>query len=160
MLQNNKDLDAQYNNYEMDKHYGFGISYEQNDATIKLNGGYFHKTDNKIIEDKLYYFLLSAKYEKNTYQILAELGTQKSKDTFTTKYAGYLQGLYRFTEKHIAVARVESYNYTKVKNDIDEDIIVLGYTYRPLYAIPIKAEYQFHSDSNLNQVLISLSVLF
>ncbi len=160
MLQNNKDFDAEYNNYKTDKHYGLGLSYEQDDYTIKFNGGLFHKNDNKVVENNLYYLLLSAKYEADKYQVLTEIGAQRSKDAKTTKHAGYIQGLYRFTEQHIGIVRFESYDYTKVKNIVDEEFMIVGYTYRPLYPIAIKSEYQFHSKDDLNQFLLSLSVLF
>ncbi len=158
MLQHNNDIDDEYNNYKIDEHYGFGISYERNDYTLKLNGGYFHNLNNYIVQDNLYYFLLSAKYESDKYQILSEVGSQKSKNDYTTDYALYVQGLYRFSEQHIGVIRVESYDDNL--NATDDDMLIFGYTYRPLYPIAIKSEYQFHSQSNQNQFLFSFSVLF
>lgn len=158
MLQHNNDIDDEYNNYKIDEHYGFGISYERDDYTFKLNGGYFHNLNNYIVQDNLYYFLLSAKYESNKYQILSEVGSQKSKSDYTTDYALYIQGLYRFSEQHIGVIRVESYDDNL--NATDDDMLIFGYTYRPLYPIAIKSEYQFHSQSNQNQFLFSFSVLF
>lgn len=158
ILQHNNDIDDEYNNYKTDEHYGFGISYERDDYTLKLNGGYFHNLDNSIIQDNLYYLLLSAKYESQRYQILSEIGSQKSKSDFTTDYALYIQGLYRFSEQHIGIIRVESYDDNL--NATDDDMFILGYTYRPLYPIAIKSEYQFHSQSSQNQFLFSFSVLF
>jgi hypothetical protein len=158
MLQHNNDIDDEYNNYKIDEHYGFGISYERDDYTLKLNGGYFHNLNNYIVQDNLYYFLLSAKYESDKYQILSEVGSQKSKNDYTTDYALYVQGLYRFSEQHIGVIRVESYDDNL--NATDDDMLIFGYTYRPLYPIAIKSEYQFHSQSNQNQFLFSFSVLF
>lgn len=167
MLQHNNDISSEYNNYKMDEHYGFGVSYEKNDYTVKLNGGYFHNLNKNVVEDNLYYILLSAKYESNKYQILAEIGSQKSKNQYTTEYAGYIQGLYRFNQKHSGIIRVESYS-DKVKT-IADDMLIFGYTYRPLYPIALKSEYQFHSQNNQNkfrsqntqnQFLLSISVLF
>jgi len=159
LFQNNNDIDADYNNYKTDKHYGVGISYELNNYTLKMNGGYFHKNDNKVELDSLYYLLLSAKYETDDYQILSELGRQESKDVVTTSHAAYIQGLYRFTQQHIGIVRVESYE-TNAKRALDEEMTVIGYTYRPLYPIAIKSEYQIHKDQDMNQILLSLSVLF
>lgn len=158
MLQNNNDISSEYNNYKMDEHYGIGLSYAKDDYTFKLNGGYFRNLESKAIEDKLYYMLLSAKYESDKYQILAEIGSQKSKNNYTTDYAGYIQGLYRFTQQHLGVLRVESYD--DKLNATSDDMLVFGYTYRPLYPIAIKSEYQFHSQSSQNQFLFSFSVLF
>jgi len=159
MFQHNDDIDADYNNYKTDRHYGVGFSYEIDNYTLKINSGYFHKTDNKVEQDKLHYMLLSAKYETDSYQILSELGTQRSKDEITTHHAGYLQGLYRFTEQHIGIVRLESYE-NSARRVLDEEMMVIGYTYRPLYPIAIKSEYQIYSDSQKNQTLLSLSVLF
>ncbi|MCK9472496.1 hypothetical protein [Sulfurimonas sp.] len=158
MLQHNNDIDFEYNNYKINEHYGFGVSYEKNDYAVKLNGGYFHNLDKNAVEDNLYYLLLSARYESSKYQILSEIGSQKSKSRYTTEYAGYIQGLYRFSQQHIGVIRVESYD-DNVKA-IDDDMLIIGYTYRPLYPIAIKSEYQFHSQSDQNQFLFSFSVLF
>ncbi|MFT5662585.1 MAG: hypothetical protein ACI9TV_003242, partial [Sulfurimonas sp.] len=158
MLQNNEDLDDDYNNYKIDKHYAIGSSYEKNDFTLKLNTGFFHKIDNQIIHDELYYLLLSTKYDKDKYQFLTEFGVQRSTKNFTTSKAGYIQGLYRFEEKHTGILRLESYKDNT--NSIQENLAIFGYTYRPLYPVAIKSEFQLHSQSNLNQVLLSLSVLF
>ena len=157
-LQHNKGIDEDdYNNYEVDKHYGAGLSYELDEYTFKINGGYFH-TDYNNDKENLYYMLVSAKYEADKYQILTELGSQKSKEEYTTKYAGYIQGAYRFTQKHIGVLRAESYDNKKL--NASEEIFVVGYTYRPLYPIALKSEYQFHSKEDDNKLLFSLSVLF
>ena len=157
MLQNNDDIDNEYNNYQLDKHYGFGLSYEKDEYTYKLNSGYFHSIHD-VNEDDLYYFLLSAKYETDNYQIQAEIGTQRTDTYFTTKYAGYLQGVYRFTQEHIGVVRLESYDNQFL--GVSDDMAIVAYTYRPLYPIAIKSEYQFHTLHQENQFLFSFSVLF
>lgn len=156
-LQHNEGIDEVYNNYNTDRHYGVGASYEKNEYTLKFNSGYFH-TENGTPEKNIYYMLLSAKYETDKYQIMTELGSQRTKDEYTTKYAGYLQGVYRFTPKHIAVMRAESYD--NKKEATSDTMMIVGYTYRPLYPIAIKSEYQIHSEDDQNQLLFSLSVLF
>ena len=156
-LQHNEGIDEGYNNYVTDKHYGVGASYEIDEYTIKLNSGYFHTEHDNPNQD-LYYMLLSAKYETDKYQILTEVGSQKTKKEYTTKYAGYIQGAYRFTQQHIGILRAESYD--NKKDNVSEEIMVVGYTYRPLYPIALKSEYQFHSKEDDNKLLLSLSVLF
>ena len=159
MLQNNSDVDDEYNNYKIDRHYGLGISYAKDDLTYKVNVGFFHKViDHNIYPDNLYYLLLSTKYEKDNYQFLAELGSQMSYYKFTTSYAGYIQGLYRFTQKHIGVIRLESYD--DIARDTSDQMAIFAYTYRPLYPVALKGEYQLHSHSEKNQFLFSFSVLF
>ena len=158
IIQQNESFDADYNNYKVDKHYGLGVSYALKNYTLKLNGGFFHRIDTLTSEDELYYILASIKYESDSYEFLGEVGTQRSKDNSTNNYAGYVQGLYRFSQKHIGVLRLESYKESKSSRD--ENFAVFGYTYRPLYPVALKAEYQIHSHDQLNKALFSLSVLF
>jgi hypothetical protein len=155
-LQDNDSLDDGYNNYNIDKHYGFGLAYELDAYTFKINGGYFHSYEVEKLE--YLYMLLSGRYESEKLQLLGEIGSQRDTTGFTTKYAGYIQGVYRFTEKHIGITRVESFN--DVKNGIQDNIAILGYTYRPLYPVALKAEYQFHKNDDDNALLFSFSVLF
>jgi hypothetical protein len=115
-------------------------------------------SENSFDSQNLYYVLLSAKYENDKFKLTSEIGSQKSKYKTTTNYAWYAQGLYRFNEKHIAVLRAESYD-DKMNNSF-ENMAIIGYTYRPLYPIAIKSEYQFHSIWSENKFLFSLSVLF
>ena len=156
MLENNKDIDPTYNNYNIDKLYGFGAAYEKDDYSIKFNAGYFRTLNT--MNDNLYYFLLSAKYDTDDYELSSEVGRQESKERITTPYAGYLQGLYRFSSKHIGIIRLESYD-DKLQ-DRSDTFSVLGYTYRPSYPVAIKSEYQFHTLNKENQFLFSVSVLF
>jgi hypothetical protein len=158
IAQDNEDLDNAYNNYKINKHYGLNILYEKNEYALKANAGYFHKIYTLNEPDTLYYYLISAKYETEKYQFLAEIGSQYSEEKTTTPYAGYAQGLYRFTEQHIGSIRVESYK-DKLLDESDE-MAIFAYTYRPIYPIALKTEYQFHSRSSQNQFLCSFSVLF
>lgn len=158
MIQNNEDLDNKYNNYKIDEHYGVNVLYEKNELSLKINAGYFHRIETFNEPNTLYYYLLSAKYDREEFQVLAELGSQYSQERTTTPYAGYIQGLYRFTEQHIGSIRVESYE-NKILNNKDE-MAIFAYTYRPIYPVAIKSEYQFHSLREENQFLFSLSVLF
>lgn len=159
MLQNNKDLDDSYNNYLVDKHYGFGVSYEKNNFAYKFNAGYFEDKGSAYDGGKRYYYLASAKYEEDKYQLKAEFGSQyNSHFNKTTDYALYLQSVYRVNEKHFLIARGEAY-----KNTLDskkDEIGIVAYTYRPLYPVAIKGEYQFHSLHDENQFLFSFSVMF
>jgi len=158
MLQHNADLDASYNNYSMDEHYGLGLEYEKDAWNLKLNLGEFDGLFANNTSQILYYYMASLKYETEKFQIISELGSQKSDTRYTTRYAGYLQGLYHLNETHAVVLRLESYD--DLYHNVKEDIAVFGYSYRPLYPLSIKAEYQVHSLKRNNQLLLSLSVLF
>ncbi|WP_428738323.1 outer membrane beta-barrel protein [Sulfurimonas sp.] len=188
MLQSNRDLDDKYNSYEIDRHFGAGITYKKNDFSIKLNGGYFRQTEQKLQESDRYYLLTGFKYEINKLSLMGEIGTQKSDTRYTTPYAFYLQTSYTITPKHSLNFRLEGYedkimqssdaheeqyedeenedeedddNYNDADSITKKDIIgVFGYTYRPSYPIAFKIEYQLHKESVDNQFLTSFSVLF
>jgi len=161
ILQKNDSIDDSYNNYQADAHYGAGITYSTYNFSTKLNIGSFHKKDDN---QEYHYAMLSAKYESDRVKISSELGTQRSQNEYSTKYAGYLQGLYRFTDEHIAIVRLESYEkkaQTKGNNFTKDDLAIVGYTYRPLYPVAIKAEYQLHSQDDANNAFVcSVSVMF
>ncbi|DAB30129.1 MAG TPA: hypothetical protein CFH84_05705 [Sulfurimonas sp. UBA12504] len=158
MLQHNADIDNIYNNYKIDEHYGITFLYEKENYALKANAGYFHKLETLSSPQNLYYYLLSAKYESETYELLAEAGSQYSQNAATTPYAAYIQGLYRFTQQHIGSVRLESYKDNMTNRD--DSISVFAYTYRPIYPVAFKSEYQIHSISQQNQFLFSISVLF
>jgi len=158
MLQQSEGLEEYYNNYNLDSHYALGFTYAKDYYTLKLNTGYFHKHESSATNRNLYYALISAKYETEDYKLLTEVGSQKSKEHFTTRYAAYIQGSYNFTYQHTAILRVESYENTSI--DFQNDIAILGYTYRPLYPVAIKTEIQLHSNHDDSNFLCSLSVLF
>jgi len=160
LLQHNNDLDPSYNNYEMDEHFGFGITNTQDELSIKFNIGAFDNLVNSSMTQHLYYALLSFQYETDTYKISSEVGTQASKDDFTTKYAGYLQGVYYFTEKHAAILRVESFEKNINTSTIQDNLAIFAYTYRPLFPVAIKTEYKIDSRHDENQFLFSFSVMF
>jgi len=158
MLQHNNDIDPSYNNYIIDEYYALGITYSKDAFEVKLNLGMFDNYMQNNTTQNLYYILASMKYEIEKLQVMSEVGTQSATDGFTTEYAGYLQAVYHLSEKHAAILRLESYD--DKFNDTQDDIAIFGYTYRPLYPVALKAEYQFHSISLQNQFLFSFSVLF
>lgn len=162
LMQENKDLDRKYNNFEIDALYGLGVEYGTHDISLRLDGGYFHLREPLLDEREIYYGLASLKVQKERYEIMAELGTQFSKERTLVPYAGYLQGVYRLTEKHHLISRLESYKqYRSLNASATKDTIaILAYTYRPLYPIALKAEYQFHSLAEQDGVIFSFSVLF
>jgi len=158
MLQHNDDFDETYNNYVIDEHYALGITYSLEEMDFKINIGTFDNYLPGNTTRNLHYILASFKYETEEYQVMSEFGSQRSNGSFTTKYAGYLQGVYHLSEQHSTILRLESYDDNFY--NLQDEMAILGYVYRPLYPIAIKAEYQFHSISVENQFLFSFSVLF
>ena len=159
MGQYNSDLDDDtYNNYNTDEHFGVGVTYIKNDLNLKFNVGTFRNLLPNAIPQHRYYALVSLLYEKEKYKIIGEFGSQRSKKSFVTQYAGYLQGSYSFAEQHSAIVRFESYKSIELSKK--DNIAIIAYTYRPLYPIAFKAEYQIHSVHHENQALFSFSMMF
>ncbi len=157
-IQHNEDLDPSYNNYTMDEHHSLGTTYTQENISLKASIGMFDKYTSTNTTQVLYYALVSLKYETEKFQFMSELGSQKSTQEYTTPYAFFAQGVYHLNQEHAGIIRLESYE-DKVQNTQD-NIAIFGYTYRPLYPIAFKTEYQFHKLQNENQFLFSWSVLF
>lgn len=159
IIQGGEDLDDAlnkeiYNNFDADGHYGFGLSLQKDAWNYQFNTGYFHLTS-----DEEYYYLLGAvKYEQNDFKLQGELGSQFNDDGTTIPYVGYLQGSYMMKEKHQAIVRLEAYK--DKSTDTKDSFAVIGYTYRPLYPIAVKGEYQWHSLHEENKMILSISVLF
>lgn len=160
LAQNNNDFDDTYNNLRIDKHYGIGLMYSENELSLKLNGGYFHTKDKVLSSEDIYYSLASFKYENDDYKVMGELGTQFDKDGSIVPYSGYIQGLYRITEKHLPVIRFESYSSNDLLGTQKDQFVILGYTYRPVFPIAFKAEYQLHEENEKDKALFSFSVMF
>ncbi len=159
IIQGGEDLDAAlnkeiYNNFDSDSHYGFGVSLQKDAWNYQFNTGYFHLTSN----EEYYYLLGAVKYEEYDFKLQGELGTQFNEDGTTIPYVGYFQGAYMIKENHQAIVRVEAYK--DHLTDTKDSFAVIGYTYRPLYPIAFKGEYQWHSLHEENKMILSISVLF
>ncbi len=155
MIQNSNDLDDRYNNIIVKKHYILGLEHIGQYLSYKANVGYFQTKSN----DDFYYFLLSALYEKELYEIAIEYGARRDNSSWKVPYAFYLQGVYHVASLHDIIARFESYKIDEGAYR-DENIGVIGYTYRPIEPITYKLEYQLRSYTNESQIKASFSILF
>ncbi|KYJ85840.1 porin [Sulfurovum riftiae] len=159
MAQETEDMDTLvsneiYNNFETDRHYGIGMSFSRDDIFYQFNAGYF-----RTVNEKQFYYVQGAfTYTKDAFRLQSEVGRQFDDDGTTIPYIGYIQGVYTLKEKHELIVRFESYSDTTI--DTKDSFAVFGYTYRPLYPIAIKGEYQWHSLHDENSLFLSLSVLF
>ncbi|MCD6259073.1 MAG: hypothetical protein J7J31_05660 [Helicobacteraceae bacterium] len=164
LLQENNDLDDKYNNFDIDALYAFGLEYGRSDFHVRIDGGYFHSKQALLQCRDISYLLTSFKLDREKYQLMGEIGTQFFRDKMIVPHAGYLQGVYRLSEKHALISRLESYERYELfgdkENRIQDAIAIFGYTYRPLYPVAFKAEYQFHSQEDQERALFSFSVLF
>ncbi len=159
IAQENKDIETLinediYNNFDINRHYGAGLTLQNDAISYQFSAGYFRT----IIDEDYYYFLGAFKYQNSSFKLQGEIGTQLNEDESTIPYIAYLQYTKYFKQEHEAIVRVESY-HNKIE-DRSDSFIVLGYTYRPLYPIALKSEYQWHSYRQENKLLLSISVLF
>jgi len=159
ILQEGEDFDKVfyneiYNNYEVNRHYGLGVSFEKASVEYQFNAGYFQDVEGEDYG----YFLAAFHYDHEPYTLQGEIGAQHSNGQNTVSFVGYLQGVYQVAEQHEAILRVENLD-TKV-SALSDTFMVLGYTYRPYYPVAIKAEYQKHTLDEANKFIFSFSVLF
>jgi hypothetical protein len=156
--QNSRDMDQDNLNIAIDKHYGVSLEKEIGNGW-KVGGsiGRFRQLD----QTKTRYAQLNSRYDTAKFSAIAE-GILNYQDTVAGKSenssAFYLQGEYRVTPQHALIARAEYYKDGII--DIKERVGILGYSFRPVYPVSLKFEYQWHADSNENQFVSSFSVLF
>jgi len=158
-MQNNKDIDADYINIK-NEHF-FGISLENEDSMDFQYGGSFGEF---ITEDRkrTHFAQLNAKYEFSNLSLQSEVALNHIDDHASTvkgyKFASYLQSHYRISSKHALVGRYEYFHDDAI--NMSDHIGIFGYSYRPIYPVSLKAEYQWNSDEKLNKFITSFSVLF
>jgi len=153
--QNNKSIDEKYNSYIFNIYNSIGLSYSYDKMKFKFNSGYF-----KVIDELngRYFNLVAYSYENRYLEILSELATQYTTKEIVTKYAYYLQSKYSFTPWQDIIFRLESIDnisYTKIQN-----FLISAYTFRPIYPIALKGEYQIYENSDNNKFLFSFSMIF
>jgi hypothetical protein len=162
-LQVNNDIDEEYINIKNNFFLGSSLGYDVSN-TFNIGGtlGYFKTKD--IIKD-VSLTQINAKYDNYPYLVQTEWAyTDIHNKTFLTKamqFGGYIQGMYNLTQKHAIVGRYEYFKDTQLSTiDAKQHIAVVGYSYRPIYAVSLKAEYQFNSHQKLDKAIFSFSVLF
>lgn len=157
--QNNRDLDQGYINIP-NTHF-FGLSVEKEISNEWTAGGSVGEYIVLSGDQRTRYVQSNAKYDDTTWQVMGEALIAKSEYVNGAEdYAlcGYVQGMYRYTPEHRFVGRMEHFNDHHTQ--YEDNIAVLGYSYRPLYPVSLKGEYQWHSQNNENRALFSFSVLF
>lgn len=156
-VQKTRDLDKKFNNIQTDNYYGCGLTKEFDYANLGFSIGEF---EDEQLNDRVY-FDVNLKHKKSHLELLAEAIITKDEHQDgdnSNNYAMYLQSSYNFLKKHYLVNR---YEYFKSGfNNYEEQVFLIGYNYRPIYPISIKAEYQLNSHSDLDKIIISLSILF
>ncbi len=153
-LQNNSDMDKQYNNFYINRHYAFMLRYAGYNHTLKLNGGYFKETNNK----ESFYAGIAYQHESDKWTLQSELFTREAVNAKDIPYNGYIQLTRHFGIHHDIVAREEIYK-DNIAN-VRENISLIGYTYRPRTSIALKGEYVHHSKLPRHLLIISASMVF
>lgn len=156
--QNNRDFDQEYINIKNTHFFGFSVEKEFSDDWN--GGGSIGEYITVLGDQKTRYVQVNAKYDDSIWQVITEGLVAKSDYTNTvdSAFSGYVQGMYRYTLQHAFISRVEYFkdNHTQYEDSIG----ILGYSYRPLFPVSLKGEYQWHSQHDENRALFSFSVLF
>ncbi len=160
-LQATDDIDKDYINIRNDFFIGGALDYEVSyEIDLGASLGYYETYENKDVS----LLQVNAKYDNYPYLVQTEWAyTHIQNNTISAseyQFGGYFQGMYNINPKHAIVSRYEYFKDEQSNINSKNNILILGYSYRPIYALSIKGEYQFNSDSRLNQTLISFSVLF
>jgi len=158
--QDNDDLDEDYINIKNDYFIGISLEYEFLDEVSfgGATGNYKTKDDNRDVV----LYQLDAKYDNYPFVVQAEMAynniDNKVTDLKSHQFAAYSQATYNFNMKHAVIGRYEYFEDSHIGDT--NHIGVIGYSYRPMYSVSFKAEYQFNSNSDLSKSIISFSVLF
>jgi hypothetical protein len=153
-VQNNKDLDSGYNNFNFDRHYAAAADIRDQDGLWRFGGGYYRYGSAK----EALYFLGAYKVETKGWKLLVESVLRRNSDDAWLSYDMYAQGVWHLRSRHDLILRGEIEKSPETKTR-DGNLIV-GYTYRPLNNVAVKSEYEAHQEASLNRALLSLSVLF
>ena len=156
--QNNHDLDEEYVTFANTHFYGFSAEKElTNESSCGGSIGEYIT----LTHQRTRFIQANAKYDDTQWQVMGEMMFAKNEfadNDHSTTFSGYTQGMYRYTQEHAFVGRYEYYN--DHHTHYVDNIVVVGYSYRPLYPVSLKGEYQWHSLRDENAFLFSLSVLF
>jgi hypothetical protein len=157
-VQGTEDLDDSYINIAIDQHVGASLEKHVT-RQLSIGGGLgtFHRIDGTATD----YVNASFRYQKGALRFQGEIMNNRSKlpsGITTNADSTYLQVEYQLSSQHAVITRGEYFR--DERTGPREKIATLGYSYRPIYPVSLKLEYQWHSDSADNKVLASFSVLF
>jgi len=161
LLQATPDLDTlfhdnrAYNNFNIDQHFALGYREHFEQLTLRFNAGYFRE---RIDHTAWFYGYMALKYNTPLWEVMGEAGYRKGADSAQKVLGGYVQIMRTVFDKHQLIVRAEGADDdTLNKND---NLLLFGYTYRPLYPVALKSEFQWHPKNNETELLLSVSVLF
>jgi len=151
--QHNDSLSPQMVSVASTHFFGLSLEYDISDS-IGLGGslGQYELSNSPKVID---FIQLNSKYAYQSLDVQSEVIYTRVETSKETALLGYIQGTYHFNAKHALILRYE--HSQRIES---EQIGILGYSYRPLYPVSFKIEYQEHSNTDNNRALMSLSVLF
>jgi len=156
--QKNRDLDDEYINIR-NTHF-FGLALEQEISNDYSYGGSIGDYIT-LTSQRTRFLQANGKYDNSKWQVLSEVILAKSDynagDSDYT-FSGYAQGMYRYTSEYGLLGRYEHFN--DHHSGSEDNIGIVGFSYRPIYPVSFKGEYQIHSRNDENRALFSFSVLF
>ena len=152
-LQHNQNIDKDYNNIVVDRHYA--LAYQRYEGLFSWRGnvGYF-KEDG--IGDA-YYMGVGAQMLGDEWTVLGEV-FRKNQEHHDIPYDAYLQATWHVLYGQDIVFRTQQYK--DVSLAVSENISLLGYTYRPWASLALKGAYIRHSSLDKSRFVFSLSVIF
>ncbi len=161
-VQATKDLDDSYINIASDRHYGLSVNRVMS-SQWQLGGsiGKFWRVDGTEVS----YLQANARFEYEDFTASMEGIVQddgiNGTDEVTTN-AFFVQGEYALNFRHKIIARYERFKTLDLRlaGQAHQQIKTVGYSYRPVYPVSFKVEYQWHSDSANDRLLASFAVLF
>lgn len=153
-LQHNGDIDREYNNFTVDRHYAFACDVGEKETLWRFGGGYFRY----LPAHEALYALGAFRMEKKEWDFLFESIVRHDTHDEKLSYDVYVQGVWHWMAAHDAILRMEVEKAPLTR--LHDTTVVTGYTYRPLSNVALKGEYEAHQESRLNRWLFSFSVLF
>jgi len=153
-FQDNMDIAHQERFIQVNRHKTFSYFGTYGDFSWRFSAGKYRDSRNKNV----IYRGIGSEYEGEKLSFQVELFRQNSDKKHEKPYSGYLQSTWHFKDKQDAVIRFEKYKDNEI--EIEEQIYLFGYTYRPTNNTVLKAEYIYHTKLPLNHYLYSFSVLF
>jgi len=157
-LQATEDLDNKHINIDADSHAGLSLEkYLTESWQLGGSAGRF----TEVNDTETYYIQLNSRLDKPDYSIITEavIDFRKPDNGKSERsQAFYMQGEYRINPRHALIGRIEYFHNDR--QHIRQRIGILGYSYRPVYPVSFKIEYQWHADTDDDGMLASFSVLF
>lgn len=163
-LQNSRDMDESNINIKPESHYGFALAKQYgNGWRIGGSAGRFKEAIGSASGTRTAtrYWQLNSRFDNQHYSLIAEgiVNTESAVGAGRARSkAVYVQGEYRYRPRHSLISRLEYFHDTGVA--VPERIGILGYSFRPVFPVSLKFEYQWHQESSNNRFVSSFSVLF